>query len=203
MENTSYTLVQLMKRAPQGVHWTHFYNLYGNAIVRYGCKLGLSLNHSYELLQETMVAMMTAIHKYDHERAKFRSFLFGIVHKQALVMFRKQGRLNEISVSLDDSSLAIVRNISDQSVDSNDQRNLWQLSLLEQCIENMRTSGRFSQQTVDIFDDYVLKEIPVADVAEMYQTDANNVYQIKARLVTYLREKMKILEDGVAEVDED
>ena len=80
---TQVSLLNRLKFGDAEQDWERFYYAYADMIVRYARKLGLDENAAYDVLQDTMVALMSVLKRfeYDPKKGKFRSFLFTIVRR--------------------------------------------------------------------------------------------------------------------------
>ena len=100
MVETSPSLLIRLKEDDNDLDWEMFYHLYADIIFRYARKLGLNDAGAQDVLQETMVALMSVLKKFDYDprRGKFRSFLFTIVRRSTFRTIHRNKRRAEISV---------------------------------------------------------------------------------------------------------
>ena len=192
MEKTSASLL-LRMRDPSEADWRRFYDTYQAPVVRYGQKLGLSTHESYDVLQETMITLMDKMEQfeYDPKRGKFRNFLLTIVHRKALRAMKRTKKLAEFSIEGDE------RMIVDEHDPAEEDEQRWKMSLLETCLDRLRADTALDPTTVEIFEAVAISGRKPREVAEQYNTNENNVYQIKNRLVGRLKKEMaRLLASG-------
>ena len=209
MEETRITLLMgFQTDSTSKQPWNEFYKIYGPVILAYGRKLGLKHDQAEDVLQETMMALMRILRDftYDPAKGKFRNFLLTIVHRKALAAIRRAQKKDPISMAPNDVALeSAVSKASDQSMSAatplpaEEREDIWQESLMEQAMNMLMQDPKIQKQTLDIFLDYVVNDLPPAEVAEKYDIKENAVYQIKNRLVKQLRKIAGDLMEGYAE----
>lgn len=196
---TQVSLLNRLKFGDAEQDWERFYYAYADMIVRYARKLGLDENAAYDVLQDTMVALMSVLKRfeYDPKKGKFRSFLFTIVRRSTFRRINRTIRRKEVSanapVGENEGALIDLLEAPDAvSVSEKDEKQ-WRQSIMEHCLEVIREDPKVQDETIDIFIAYVVEEQPVKDVAERFSLSENNVYQIKNRMMKRLQQEVEKL----------
>ena len=204
LQDTRVSLLQRLREDDEELDWSDFFYMYEQAVIGYACKLGLSPDAAYDVLQETMVTLARNLKnfEYDASRGKFRNYLLTIVHRSCLKAFRRQSRRREIQAStLDESGKAWIEQLADSKEPEQDvDTRKWQQALFEQALAHVAKDESTRAETVEIFEAYVLRGMSAKEVAEKFGVKENAVYQIKARLIDRLQgEVALLLEDQIDE----
>lgn len=183
MRTTDETLLDRVKEMDAHEAWKIFYQLYWRPIIQYGRKIGLDEIQAEDVLQDTMVTLMHVLpeFKYDRERGRFRNFLLTIVHRKALGAIRRNARING---RFDSDSLGEA--VDSSAVDELDERR-WRQCVLAAVIQEMRESADLSPRDLAVFEAVAVQGRSGRDVAAEFGLTADNVYQIKTRLLRRLR----------------
>lgn len=187
MEQTRATLLQRLRQPDAGAAWEQFCLLYGGPILRYAGKLGLNNADAQDVMQETLVALVRQMPRfeYDPARGRFRNFVLTIVHRQAMALLRRRGRRPE--TPLPPGLEALPATISPQDDDR------WEEALFDEAWTRLRRSGALQPKTVAAFEDYALRSLPADQVAKKYDLTANTVYQIRSRVIAMLKQEVEQL----------
>lgn len=174
---------------PNEEAWERLYAQYGEAVVHYVVRLGLDEDTARDVLQETMLQLADRMKNfsYDRSRGRFRNFLLTFAHRNALKRLRRKSRKLEASL---ENVGEPAEAVPDEGTPLFDDE-AWKLSLLQQAVESLRRDAELDAHTFQVFEAYVLKERPAAEVATTYGIKENAVYQVKNRMVKRLREWMK------------
>jgi RNA polymerase sigma factor (sigma-70 family) len=196
---TRPTLIGRLRDSDNPKDWEDFYLQYADMILRYTYKLGLDEASAKDVLQETMVALMSILKRFDYDpkKGKFRSYLFTVVRRSSFRSIKRQQRRNEVSVNVkhadsDTEWIDALASETDESVVDHDELR-WRQSILEQCLENLKADPKLSDETIDIFIAYAVEAGEVQEVADRFNTSTNNVYQIKNRLIKRLQSELSVL----------
>lgn len=188
MIETDETLLQRVQRLDAHDAWKEFYDNYWAAIIRYGRKLGLSQTQAEDVLQETMVDLMRILPKFTYEpnRGKFRNFLFTIVHRKALRVFRRLTVESNVPWEFAEKSEKMA-NSNPNAADMIEAQRRWKESIYETALSRLRNDRSVEPSTWEIFEAYVVKKRPCSEVAKSFGVKPNAVYQIKNRLLRRIR----------------
>ncbi len=200
MIDTDTSLLDRLKAENAHTAWRDFYDAYSMPILRYGRKLGLSERHAADVLQESMVVLMSLLPQfcYDPTRGRFRNFLLTIVHRKSLNLMRRVQTREARHVSLnalagEGTELADSAHVRCLPLSAEAQAatvvdlQRWRESLVEDAIGQLRDDPSIEERTWQVFEAYALKHEPVDVVAQRHGLKENAVYQIKNRLIRRIR----------------
>ncbi|MFT5495550.1 MAG: RNA polymerase sigma factor (sigma-70 family) [Kiritimatiellia bacterium] len=196
---TQVSLLNRLRLGDAEQDWERFYYAYAEMIVRYARKLGLDENAANDVLQDTMVALMSALKKfeYDPRRGKFRSFLFTIVRRSTFRRINRNIRRKEVSTDApfaeNEGSLMDILAAPEGPTVSDQDEQQWRQSIMEHCLDVIRSDPKVQKDTIDIFIAYVVEEASVKEVAQRFKLSENNVYQIKNRMMKRLQQEVEKL----------
>lgn len=201
---TRLSLIVRLKATPSGGDWDLFFHQYANPIIAFSQKLGLDNHASQDVLQETMIVLMQKLpdFQYDPRMGRFRNWLLTIAANKVRESRRRShaGRLVSLENAPRDGSNRWEENTPDEAPSVPEQVEvIWRQSLLEEALRRVRLDPQTKPGTLDVFEAYVLKQKPVAEVAAKFNLSENTVYQIKNRITRRLREELLnlgVLDDG-------
>lgn len=174
--------------------WEQFCLQYGGPIVRYAQKLGLNEADARDVMQETLVALVRQLPRFDYDpaRGRFRNFLLTIVHRQAQGLFRRRCRRPEVVLPDD---LEVGAPAAKEA-----EADRWQEALFDEAWTRLQRSGAIQARTVAIFEAYAIRGESPAAVGKENGVSANTVYQIRNRILAMLKKEVQLLardlEDG-------
>ena len=205
MEPTRQSLLLRLKNAPTDAAWEEFYQAYWVVILSYAQKLGLEQHSAEDVLQETMVALMRILPRFEYrpERGKFRNFVFTITHRKTQAALRRARRMAEIPLdgASDDDRPSLAETLADEKemLPSESLDVKWQESLQEEALRRLLNDPTIKGQTLEVFKVYVLQNVSAEEVAAKFGIAKNNVFQIKNRLIKKFQEEIKKLTDDLDE----
>jgi len=205
VHSTRRTLLWRMRDPHAERAWEEFYQMYWAVIVRYAQKMGLNEAEAQDVLQETMMVLLRILpqFQYDPAKGKFRNFLLTIVRRKALAAWRRAAARGEVSFDTcpHDDGLSPADTLSDENIvapSDTDQRR-WRESIQEQALQRIRDDASVQGRTWDVFQAYVLDQLPVAEVVQRFGMKKNAVYQIKNRMIKRLKEEVERLTTEISE----
>lgn len=204
MITTNESLLDRLRADNAHDAWREFFATYWGVILRYARKLGLRPDQAEDVLQETMVVLMRTLPEfvYDRRKGRFRNFLLTIVHRRALAALRRDSRLRNVTWEAQ-PVLSAEDPFGNNGASDREALARWQDSLLEEAIRRMRQDGRFSGNTLAVFEAYVVRREPAEVVARRFRLAENAVYQIRNRLLRRLRAEVRRLERSAGDEPED
>lgn len=191
--------------------WQEFYGVYGDLLRRFALKRGLTEVEAEEVVQETAIGVARNLpgYRYDPAVCSFKSWLLRLAEWRIADAWRRrrptraaetrpplasgEGRRRPAGAEETSWTPAIER-VADAHPpdfgaewDAEWERNLWRAAL-----EGVR-------QVVDphqfqIFDLYVLRELPAGEVAKRLRVSRARVYLVKQRISSRLKREMLRLE---------
>lgn len=199
MEKTRLSLLQRLRTLSGDSAWEEFDRIYSPVVIRFAQKKGLNNAAALDVLQETMVALMRQMPKfnYDSSRGRFRNFVLTIVHRKILDARRRAVRKAEVPLeaSPGEEGLALIDRLPDtHQVDPGEalERD-WRHALYEQALERVRHDPAVENHTLEAFHAYVIEDGDVVDVCQRFGLKRNALYQIKSRMIARLRDEVAIL----------
>ena len=198
--STSASLVARLIDPDDGAAWDRFYELYSPLIIGFARKCGCSSDAAYDVLQETMVCLLRTLPRfsYDRDKGKFRSFLLKIADSRVKDAYRRRRRYEELG---SESNLArLLRQLPDAPEDAAPWQvwdALWEQNLLVQALKIVKK--RVNKGTFRSFEMYVLRELPIAEVAAELGIRPNTIYQHRNRVIKILRREIDRLKSEIGE----
>ena len=198
---TRQSLLSRLKDLQDQASWEDFFQLYRKLIYSMAIRAGLSQPEAEEVVQETLISVANTIEKfkYDPQRCRFKSWLGLLTRSHIAACFRK--RYREKAGPLPDSSgtgTAAVDRLPDPHSFDGDAlwEEEWRKHLLAAALE--RVKRLVSPEQYQLFDFYVLKEVPVLEVARTLEVSVGQIYLAKHRVSKLLKKEVKRLEAEMA-----
>ena len=179
------TRPSVIERARQG-DWEDFVRIYPPLILGFALRRGLQSIEAEDVVQEAMsdiIRRMPEFH-YDRNKGGFKAFLRRVVHNKVVDRLRKR-RTTEPEHKLHTSS-------SDEPGPEELFDQQWLLEHLYRAIELVRKEVKPS--TYQSFELYVLRELPVEDVARFLNLTHNQVYVNKRRVIRRIHDHLEELQ---------
>lgn len=196
MQATRTSLLERV-RSEDGRAWEEFYSVYWEPILRYSRKLGLRDADAGDVLQETMVALMSILPRfeYDRRKGKFRNFLLTIVHRKCLAAHRRAKRRGEVPLEApaSEDGLAPLDKLEAVPEDLPDE-NAWREALMVEAVKRLTRDPRMKPETLAAFRAYVIEGRPAPEVAREFGIKENALYQVRNRLIKKLQDEVELLE---------
>jgi RNA polymerase sigma-70 factor (ECF subfamily) len=188
LTQTSTTLLNtlLAEPADQGA-WRTFCDRYGPAVYRFARRQGLAEADADEVLSDTLTTFFEAYRagRYERQRGRLRTWVFGIAMNKAREMRRTLAR-NRPTDSLEHLTDEPATDAPDTEFEDDVER-----TIAFQCLDHVRT--RVAPLTYQAFDLYVLKGRPPDEVARVLGIDTPKVYVAKSRVLSYARREYENL----------
>lgn len=190
-------------RSGDEISWQEFYNTYKPLIYLCGGDCNLTIDEKEELVQKVMTEIFqkdilnnydisnvpsNVVFTYDPKKGRFRHYLRGIIHNQAIKIYKK--RKNNLSIDVDDSPVKDLP--SPDQLDAAWQKE-WQQHLLQMANDELKNRVKF--ETFVAFEMYALQNRSVEEVAEFLNMSISSVYTAKSRCITTLKEIIKELDE--------
>ena len=186
------TRMSLLSRVRRGdeVSWTEFYDTYKRLLYTVGRQsYSLNTGEIEELIQEVMMTFFDAskTFKYDKDKGKFRSYLKKIFYYKALKFKGKKKKTAEkiTSVESDEFGIDDLPEPTDSNLDKIWDEE-WQKHVMHQALHEVKDT--IDPKTFQVFYHVAIEGQSPQEVADVFETNANNVYAIKARITKKLTE---------------
>ncbi len=181
---TTTLLLERLHDPQEDSVWTEFDARYRPILIGVSVKLGLSEDHAAEAAQETLVQFLTDYRegKYSREQGRLRAWLIGICRHRVMDAHRRHaraagGRGDSVLAQLPDAqAISATWDVVQSRV------------IFARAMEVLREGGRIAEQTVRVFELVALKGVPATSVAMTTGIEVAEVYRIKHRVTTRLRE---------------
>jgi RNA polymerase sigma factor (sigma-70 family) len=178
--------------------WRRFFDTYWKLIYGTAMKSGLSHAEAEDVVQETVIAVARKMEsfKYDPALGSFKGWLLNLTRWRIGDQFRKRGAEWKASAPSSDetSRTSTVERIPDEASLKLDaiweeewQKNLWDAAIA-------RVKLKVGARQYQMFDLYVLKDWPVADVVSTLGVTEFQVYKAKSRIARVIKREVKYLE---------
>lgn len=168
--------------------WTAFVERFRAPITRFARKLALPEHAADDVAQNALAAFVRAYRegRYDRDRARLRTWLFAIAHKEAMRMRRDLARAPRQAPSTDADAPSFFANLPDEDSLQSSWDEQWERHALERCLAQAR--AEFEPSTYEAFDLVALRSVPAQEVATRLGISRNAVYVAKHRVLTRLAE---------------
>lgn len=192
MTATRSSLLLRVRDPGDSASWSEFHSIYRPLLIRYACHRGLDAESAEDVAQQCLSAVSQRIRKFEKKRS-FRAWLRGMVDNKVSDHIARNGsqagQLNEASLESSSESGPLAR--------------LWEQTWNERLLEVLRDHlrGHFAEHTLRAFELYVMKDMPVEQIATLLGMTPNQIYVAKSRVVRYLRESCDEVLDNLYGVD--
>lgn len=196
---TRESLLGRLKDWKDDASWREFFSIYRKLIFSMALKAGLTEQESEEAVQETVISVAKTIKDFEYEpgRCSFKSWLRHLAQKRIADCFRKRAREEVLkSPAMDEpGKTPVIERVPDANAVNLDAvwEEEWQKELLEAALA--RIKNQVSAEQYQMFDFYVLKQMPVEKVAQALGTNAGQVYLARHRIAKLLKKEIARLEE--------
>lgn len=192
-DKTSTVLLQALRDHGNDRAWEQFERRYRTMLWSFCLKLGLQSADAQDAAQEAITAFIEAYQagRYDREKGRLRSWLFGIAHRKAIDIRRRRGREVVVSDKTDGSMFLGAVESPDEAAQLWEQE--WQAAVLRACMEGVRRE--VNAATFEAFELQVLHEKPVEEIAGRLSMTPHAVHCAKSRVLARIRELRPVLEE--------
>jgi RNA polymerase sigma factor (sigma-70 family) len=172
--------------------WQLFDQRFRAPIVRFARKLSLESNEAEDVAQETLISFVEAFRegRYDRERGRLSSWLFGIAYRKVL-----RARRNRVRDHKQGAPQPTVFWEEQEGEDEAERQweLAWKQSILRKCLEQVR--NEVQERTYRAFELVALQGKDPAQVADDLGITRNAVFIAKHRVLKRVRELQEELED--------
>jgi len=190
---TSTTLLQGLSDPGNEEAWRAYIERYRPMIVRFARRLGVPEPDAEDVAQAALLAFTTAYRdgRYDREKGRLRSWLFGIVERQARNWRRRRPR--ELQAAQTGTEAGAVERVEAADELSQLWEEEWRHAVLRQCLEELRPS--FEPRTMQAFERVALRGETVEAVAAELGLTPDAIYCGKLRVLKRLRALLPLMEE--------
>lgn len=198
--HTRQTLLSRLKDWGDDESWRTFFNTYWKLIYDVALRSGLSDAEAQDVVQETVISVAKKIPEfnYDPKVGSFKSWLLILTRWRILGQFRKRKK-NQINASALDTQELGDTDFLEQVPDPEGVQletlwdEEWQKNLLEMAQNQVKKQA--TPKDYQIFDLWVMKEVPAREVARSVGVSLAHVYVAKHRVMSLMKKEVKKLDD--------
>ena len=185
---TRHSLILKICDLNNNQEWSRFALLYSRFIHYVLCKMGVNANDIEDLGQQVLLALTQNIETYDRSRARFRTWLSGVIRNVALTHFRKQKtRTAYLHVFGKDQSLNEVEKSPDiQKIIESE----WSIYIANLAMDRVRQA--FQGQAVEVFE-FGLDGLSASEISERTKLSISSVYTLRKRVKKRLFQEIRAL----------
>lgn len=190
---TSTSLIEGLRDPANRTAWHAYVERYRPLIVRYARRVGVNASEAEDVAQTALMEFTSALRggRYDRERGRLRTWLFGIVANQVR-RWRERVRPREVVGDETAAGQALgAAQAPDELAQAWDDE--WRQAVLRQCLEAV---GREVQPTtLAAFERFVLDGLDARAVAAELGLSPNAVFGAKRRVLERIRDLLPLMEE--------
>jgi RNA polymerase sigma-70 factor (ECF subfamily) len=188
---TSTTLLDGLRDPEDHARWTAYVDRYRPLIVRFARGRGLPPEPAEDVAQASLLAFAEAYRRgrYERDKGRLRSWLFGIVRHQLRRWWRTEQR-RELPLGSDEewADAAVEAGLEERWEEE------WRGALLRQCLEEIRRE--VEPATLVAFELFAVEGLSAEEVGRRLSLSPNAVYGAKRRVLRRVRELMPLMDDA-------
>ncbi len=195
LEDTLRTRASLLGRLrdlDDADSWSEFYHTYERVVRGLARKRGLSDAEAEEVAQEVFKRIAETIHTFEPSDriGSFRRWLYQLARWRSDDKIRERGRISTEPIT--ERSSSTTSNIAHRVPDPDDLHQQLEVEARRQLLHAAldRIQKRVNPRDLQIFQMFVLDEVPASKVAEFFGVTANSVYVVRHRIGQLLRAEL-------------
>ena len=186
VSSTSISLLQRLRSGKDQAAWRQFTDLYTPLLFYWLKKRGLAEADAADVIQEVFLLLTKKLPQLEYDRGKtFRGWLRTVT-------------LNKLNELRRRKQLPINAELSDvDCVAAPEDNEFWEVEYKRQLLEQAENSiqAEFSQQSWDIYREYVKRDRPPKEVAQQFGVKEYEVYRAKSQIL----QRLRIFREGMLE----
>ena len=190
---TRTSLLSRLKSLEDDTSWQEFFDLYWKLIYSVARRSGLHDADAREVVQETVISLSRSLPQFQYDRRKgsFRSWMYRQTHWRVLDHLRRQKRREAAIMPASGSNTQLIESVPDPACGLSESRwdEEWEQNLFDLALQRIRKN--VSPKLYQIFDLYVVRELPVSDVMATLNVTRTQVYLTKHRFTKALRKEVE------------
>lgn len=188
---TRASLLDRLRDVEDQPSWQRFFDTYWRLIHGVALKAGLTEVEAQEVVQETVISVARHLPEfhYDPKVCSFKTWMLRLTRWRIIDQLRKRIPGAQPLESRDDATaLTALDELTGGKAPELEAvwNEEWEKAVLARAIERLKQ--RVSPDQFQMFDLYVLRQMPVTEVARLLGTNVARVYLAKHRLSKLLRE---------------
>lgn len=194
MQQTSLSLLELLKQGSDSDAWQTMLNVYQPLISKWLLRFGTPTNELTDLTQNVLTVVVGKLAQFEHQgrTGAFRAWLRNIT-RNCLLEFWRQNKI----VPLATGKTSFQENLNQLADQTSELSQLWNREYDSHVVVSLLNLIRpeFKPQTWSVFELFVIQGHKAADVAARLGITANSVFIAKSRIMSRLREVGKYMID--------
>jgi len=202
---TRHSLLSRLKDWEDGESWQEFFNIYWKLIYATALKAGLKDDEAQEVVQETVISVSKSMpgFQYRSQDGSFKHWLMNLTNWRIHDQFRKRPpyfNTNNNQASDDSEGADSVSRLPDPKgyIPSEVWEEEWEKNLLEVVLSRIKNT--IDPLKFQIFDLYVLKDLPVKKVSELLKVNTSMIYLTKHRINSLVKRELKKLRKEMPQI---
>ena len=188
---TRASLLDRLRNVEDAPSWQRFFDTYWRLIYGVARKAGLTEVEAQEVVQETVISVARHLpgFRYDRKVCSFRTWMLRLTRWRIIDQLRKRlPGAQPLDARDDATALAALDQLTGGKAPELEAvwTEEWEKAVLAQAIERLKQ--QVSPDQFQMFDLYVLRQMPVTEVARLLGTNVARVYLAKHRLSKLLHE---------------
>ncbi len=190
LTRTSTALLADLRDPHNAAAWGHYVERYRPLIVAYARRAGLSEHDAEDAAQATLLTFSHGLRedRYDRERGRLRSWLYGIAVNKVREARRARRELQACDTA---AQAALELDAPDPNQAAWDAE--WHAAVVSQCLAEV--SAEVEPSTLRAFELCVREGLPAQQVADALGMTRDAVYAAKRRVLRRIRELVPLMED--------
>jgi RNA polymerase sigma-70 factor (ECF subfamily) len=163
-------------------------------IVAYAVRAGVPAEDAEDVAQSSLLAFSSEyqVGKYDRNRGRLRSWLFGIVHHEVQDWRRSRGRRG-VRLPESEGDGDFFARVEAPAENEKVWDEEWDAAVLRGCLEEVRRE--LQPTTFGAFEAFAVRGEPAEQVAERFGLTPNAVYCAKRRILRRVRELLPLVKE--------
>lgn len=196
---TRSSLLSRVRDSEDSEGWREFFGIYSRCIRSWAIRAGLNRSDADEVVQETMVAVARQMpaFRYDRTIGSFKGWLFTITRRCVARQLERRGWVPTgdcsplSSAEARDCELEQIPNPAIESLDAQWEQE-WRRSIITLALDRVRR--RVNAKHYQMFDLYVIQQLPVEQIKQLLQVSAAQIYMAKLRVGPLVRREVERLQ---------
>jgi RNA polymerase sigma factor (sigma-70 family) len=193
---TRYSLLSRLHDWDDQESWKDFFDTYWRLIYSFAMKSGLNDAEAQDVVQETVISVAKNIQKFkrDRQHGSFKGWLRNLTRWRIADQLRKRthGGLKKTTFNPEELPELDVAEIPGAAETDSVWENEWRANLMKVAMENVKR--RVKEEHYQMFDLYVVQQLPAEKVARTLDVGVGQVYLAKFRLGLLIKKEIRRLE---------
>ena len=195
---TRRSLISRLRDLDDAESWRAFFDTYWELIYNVARQSGLGESAAQDVVQDTVIGVARQMpeFRYDPVKGSFKHWLLRIARRRIIDhlrrVYRQPPRAEHAPEALDDAEPESVSDPAAEKIQATWETE-WERRVLAAAIEQVKRE--VNPKHFQIFDYAVLKEWPVAKVAETLRVSAAQVYLARHRVARAVKQRANVLRE--------